>query len=101
MPRLSKKRFFQWARAHENEKCVTRLNEDACYCPVARYARSEGFRHVLVGPHGLTDQWMHDGKGCWLPEWAVQVVTCVDSGDQSRPIGVMLAELRDKYGVRP
>lgn len=100
MPRLSKKRFFKWARAHGREWAFLPTEQHALAtqcCPIARYARAEGFRSVSVG----RGDFGHRGqRNVDLPDWARHVVWIADYYCKRSTIRTLLRELR-KQGVRP
>lgn len=100
MPRLSKKRFFKWAREHGDEPVIKRVGSTRTQCcPMARYARWEGFRR----PEFTSTLWDHrNAKGLETPSWASCVVAAADRHPDadSRPISDLIRELR-KEGIRP
>ena len=99
MPRLSKKRFFKWARARQTGPVFSELGITAG-SPIARYARSEGFRNPHCGidflSHGRSEQVVS------LPGWArcVEIVALSAHLILSGTIADLLRELR-KRGIRP
>ena len=95
MPRLSKKRFFKWARAHAGER-ILRASPRTCNCPVARYAESEGFKWPRVSLAGLSSE----GGFYAIPSWAHAAVDVADDLDDTDRIADLLYELR-KRGIRP